>query len=693
MGGILKGIELIESMTPEVQLYKSRLDKIIQDKVKKRNELISQGYNYDDAFMTAEKEYSKAYHNLTSSMPDAHREYVNQENARLWAGNKWERDPLSGRSAVDEEDEHESNEDSGMSSQDIANAIFNRIERTNPQVFTRYGVEAVVAAVHKEADFHEGSDELGTSDIGVMVKHIIERLEDKQHLEELSPNALANYKKKAGQDASKADAAGDFKRGNKRFRGIVKATKKQFKQDLENHYNNRLKETEENDDDLCDSVLEHLTGGFLTMRKHREAYGVDGWERITRIYNTLRSCLKDNNFASFEDAYNELLGKYPDATTELIDSMFEDAGLGDHGTYDQFMGKVKGLSESENTIKCFIITAKLAEGGTKKFRVKAQSMNVAKEKFNKHHSMAKILDVKEENVDESLAKELANFDRQAHLSKLYNITVLKKPDNSEFVEISEKKSKPGIQTITVLKPSEEGPRRFHHFYHRNAPNDAVVKLFLEKGFTEKSNLKELDKLMNGELDEGRFTKNIYTGKKLHPRTGEELPDSPEDTNKKLAKLYAQTVAAKNKFKKENMLTLNQVWSKIEQVVGNIVPDGDPIDWLAPWLEQRGYKGFEIGELLDKACKKHGYKDLYDYYDDVKKQVSSYDDEEVYETIYGKSQSAQGQRYYKPRKVPNQNELNNESLGNNYPGTYEQTHGKGKPTKKQHITSLTSEGKK
>lgn len=53
---------------------------------------------------------------------------------------------------------------------------------------------------------------------------------DKQ-LNELSNEVLGKYKKAAGADASKADAAGDTARGNKRFNGIVKATNKQFDND------------------------------------------------------------------------------------------------------------------------------------------------------------------------------------------------------------------------------------------------------------------------------------------------------------------------------------------------------------------------------------------------------------------------------------------------------------------------------
>ena len=50
-------------------------------------------------------------------------------------------------------------------------------------------------------------------------------------LTELSTEKLAKYKTAAAADASKADKEKDFARGDKRFSGIVKATKKQFAND------------------------------------------------------------------------------------------------------------------------------------------------------------------------------------------------------------------------------------------------------------------------------------------------------------------------------------------------------------------------------------------------------------------------------------------------------------------------------
>jgi hypothetical protein len=58
-----------------------------------------------------------------------------------------------------------------------------------------------------------------------------ESVDLKTSLQELSNDMLGKYKKAAGADASKADKEGNFKRGDKRFSGIVKATNKQFAND------------------------------------------------------------------------------------------------------------------------------------------------------------------------------------------------------------------------------------------------------------------------------------------------------------------------------------------------------------------------------------------------------------------------------------------------------------------------------
>ena len=57
----------------------------------------------------------------------------------------------------------------------------------------------------------------------------------RQIVSELSNEKLGQYKKAAGDQAIAADKAGDYAKGHKRFKGIVKATNKQFDNDAKKH--------------------------------------------------------------------------------------------------------------------------------------------------------------------------------------------------------------------------------------------------------------------------------------------------------------------------------------------------------------------------------------------------------------------------------------------------------------------------
>lgn len=61
----------------------------------------------------------------------------------------------------------------------------------------------------------------------------------------------------------------------------------------------------------------------------------------------------------------------------------------------------------------YIITAKTAEGDTKRYRVRAQSERTARERFSQHHAMAKIVDVK--TINESRDQKLPQKPRQGPL--------------------------------------------------------------------------------------------------------------------------------------------------------------------------------------------------------------------------------------------------------------------------------------
>jgi len=64
--------------------------------------------------------------------------------------------------------------------------------------------------------------------ISTVANYLTAEMNEEVELDELSNEFLHRYKEKAADDARAADAKGDFKRGDKRFSGIINATKKQF---------------------------------------------------------------------------------------------------------------------------------------------------------------------------------------------------------------------------------------------------------------------------------------------------------------------------------------------------------------------------------------------------------------------------------------------------------------------------------
>ena len=98
--------------------------------------------------------------------------------------------------------------------------------------------------------------------------------------------------------------------------------------------------------------------------------------------------------------------------------------------------KISEASTAGKSNSSFIITAKTAEGDTKKYRVKAQSPNMAKEKFSQHHSMAKILDVSEEGVAEMDNRTLSGDRREQRANSPEAIAQREKEQQAELKKVS-----------------------------------------------------------------------------------------------------------------------------------------------------------------------------------------------------------------------------------------------------------------
>lgn len=121
-----------------------------------------------------------------------------------------------------------------------------------------YDVNHTMNSSGRDSLSASGAKRLGTvyKDKPVNIK------EEVESIDELSTNKLADYKKKAGENASAADKAGDTKTGNKRFSGIMKATRKQFDNDAKKT-NEDVTEASQRVDSLVTDALKIMKGSDL----------------------------------------------------------------------------------------------------------------------------------------------------------------------------------------------------------------------------------------------------------------------------------------------------------------------------------------------------------------------------------------------------------------------------------------------
>ena len=65
-------------------------------------------------------------------------------------------------------------------------------------------------------------------------------------------------------------------------------------------------------------------------------------------------------------------------------------------------------------------------------------------------------------------------------------------------------------------------------------------------------------------------------------------------------------------------TLDQIWQKVEHAISNCFPDGDPTDYLNPYMQKTGITWDDI----TRAAKRNGYKDLWDYWNSLTQDIEN-----------------------------------------------------------------------
>jgi len=84
-------------------------------------------------------------------------------------------------------------------------------------------------------DYHHMVKHASDEDLKQMHNDFTKKVHEEVQIDELSTDLLARYKTASAASAKAADASGNYAKGDKRFKGINKATTKQFDNDLKKH--------------------------------------------------------------------------------------------------------------------------------------------------------------------------------------------------------------------------------------------------------------------------------------------------------------------------------------------------------------------------------------------------------------------------------------------------------------------------
>jgi hypothetical protein len=155
------------------------------------------------------------------------------------------------------------------------------VER-RPRIIDKYFTEAEAEITQRKQEKRALINQYAS----VIAERVLMK-ESAQPIEELSTELLGKYKKAAYADAKKADADGDYTRGDKRFKNINKATNKQFANDLKKHGQQAM--SEELDEDLqrlynlrnqIEEAIKQRLDPKCWKGKHKEGTKIKGGTRV-----------------------------------------------------------------------------------------------------------------------------------------------------------------------------------------------------------------------------------------------------------------------------------------------------------------------------------------------------------------------------------------------------------------------------
>ena len=199
--------------------------------------------------------------------------------------------------------------------------------------------------------------------------------EDTQ-LDELSTDTLTAYKTKAAASAKASDQAGDYKKGDKRFAGINKATNKQFDNDLKKHGQYQKEDLDESAPfKKLDHAVAYATDKVKTHRDNLD--GIEVYKHKSGGYDVNHTMNANGRNAIKASGAKHLGTVYKDKPANIKEDLEE-------GTFKYHMDKAVAAHDrgDVNRKKFHLSNAKQA-----RYALKSTEMTKHKDLLDKYKSM------------------------------------------------------------------------------------------------------------------------------------------------------------------------------------------------------------------------------------------------------------------------------------------------------------------
>jgi len=207
-----------------------------------------------------------------------------------------------------------------------------------------------------------------------------------------------------------------------------------------------------------------------------------------------------------------------------------------------------------------------------------------------------------ETLDEDTYAEVENALNEVELDEISQDTAR---SYAQKAKVSQKKLV--AQTWSKDLHKDDVPKLVNKIEKRQ---DGLNRALSDKRYYKESTLEKAISNYRS-INEGTWTLTSKDG--IQKRFKDDKSQAAKDWvsgNQKKEKIMSAKVP------KAAAVSLDTIWRKVEDVVGNIYPDGDPIDYLGPWCKKQGIDY----SMVDKAAKKHGFKDVYAYWDSMSEHL-------------------------------------------------------------------------